>query len=214
MIRFSCSSCGKKLHAKDELAGRTAKCPNCGKPFQIPAASEMGDTIPLDEALPGEHAIPVSEEHLAGYDAPKRLDRASHYVICDTTHLVAQWQSDGAGWMIRAGGGFLPAKRNRDKLPTSGAFQLTELRFGMTPEGKRLSAIMSYQLATRWALTALDQGDDGILEKITGPGCLNKDQKNAVRQALKEQFMRPVWQDAAAVLDYLGNMDYHSQGVE
>jgi hypothetical protein len=50
--------------------------------------------------------------------------------------------------------------------------------------------------------------------KVTGPGCLNRDQKNAVRQVLKEQFMRPVWQDAAAVLEYLGNTDYHSPGVE
>ena len=214
MIRFACSSCGKKLHAKDELAGRTAKCPNCGRPFQIPKAGEVPDSVPLDDALPGETVIPVSEEHLAAYDAPKRLVRESHYVICDKTHLVAMWASDGAGWIIRVGSGFLPAKRNRDKLPTAGEFQLTELKFAMTPEGKRLSGILSYQLVSRWALTALEQGDDGILEKITGPGCLNKDQKNAVRQALKEQFMRPVWQDATAVLEYLGNTDHRSHGVE
>jgi hypothetical protein len=60
----------------------------------------------------------------------------------------------------------------------------------------------------------LDQGDDNIVEKITGPGCLNRDQKIAVRQALKEQFMRPVWQDATAVLEYLASADYHSAGVE
>ena len=84
----------------------------------------------------------------------------------------------------------------------------------MTPEGKRLSGITSYQLVTRWALTVLDQGDDNIVEKIAGAGRLNRDQKIAVRQALKEQFMRPVWQDAAAVLDYLASVDYHSPGVE
>jgi hypothetical protein len=88
------------------------------------------------------------------------------------------------------------------------------LRFAMTPDGKRLSAVMSYQLGSRWALTVLDQAEEAILEKITGPGCLNKDQKNVVRQALKDHFMRPVWQDSAAILDYLGNMDYHSPGVE
>ena len=213
MIHFACKSCGKKFHAKDELAGRTAKCPNCGKPFQIPKASELSDSIPLDDAKPGEHAISINEEHITGYDAPERLDRESHYLICDRARLAAMWQNNGAGWMIRAGAGFLPAKRNRDKLPNGGDFQLTELKFAITPEGKRLSGIVSYQLASRWALTALEQGDDAILEKVTGPGSLNKDQKNVVRQALKEHFMRPVWQDSAAILDYLGNTDYHSQGV-
>ena len=59
----------------------------------------------------------------------------------------------------------------------------------------------------------LDQGDDRLSSKITGPGSLNRDQKNAVRQALKEQFMRPVWEEAAEVLEYLANADYHSPGV-
>jgi hypothetical protein len=213
VINFACPNCGKKFHAKDQLAGRTAKCPNCAKSFQIPLVSEVPDTIPLDDVKSGEHVIPVNEEHLASFDAPQRLDRESHYLICDKSRVAAMWESNGSGWVIRAGTGFIPAKRNRDKIPTSGDFQLTELKFAMTPEGKRLSGIISYQLASRWALTALDQGDDVILEKVTGLGCLNKDQKNAVRQTLKEQFMRPVWQDAVAVLDYLANADYRSHGV-
>jgi hypothetical protein len=213
MIRFACPSCGKKFHAKPELAGRTAKCPSCGKPFQIPQPSDSPETIPLDDAAAGENLISINEEHIDGYRAPDRLARDGHYLIFDRTHLLAVWENNGAGWMIRAGAGFLPAKRNRDKLPTGGDYQLTELRFAMTPEGKRLSAITSYRLASRWALMALDQSDDAILEKATGPGSLNKDQKNAVRQVLKDHYMRPVWQDSAAILDYLGNMDYHSQGV-
>ena len=81
------------------------------------------------------------------------------------------------------------------------------------PEGKRLTGLGIYQLATRWALTVLDQGDDPIVGKIIGPGSLNRDQKNAVRQALRDQFMRQVWEGAAAVLEYLGNADYHSHNV-
>jgi hypothetical protein len=144
----------------------------------------------------------------------ERLNRESHYMICDKNRLMATWANNGAGWMVRAGQGFLPAKRAKDKLPESGEFQLTELKFTMTPEGKRLAGIVSYQLVPRWALTVLDQGDDNITEKISAPGHLNKDQKLAVRQALKEQFMRPVWQDATAVLEYLSSVDYHTQGVE
>ena len=214
MIHMVCPGCGKKLHAKDELAGRTAKCPGCGQPIRIPEAPEPSDTIPLDDAEPGEHVIPASEEHVATHLKLERLNRESHYLICDKARLMATWANNGAGWMVRAGQGFLPAKRAKEKLPDSGDFQLTELRFSMTPEGKRLSGITSYQLVSRWALTVLDQGDDNIVEKIAGAGSLNRDQKIAVRQALKEQFMRPVWQDATAVLDYLGSVDYHSPGVE
>jgi hypothetical protein len=214
MIHMVCPGCGKKLHARDELAGRTAKCPSCRHPITIPDAPEPSNTIPLDDVAPGEHIIPASEDRLPPPPRIERLNRESNYVICNKTHLMATWANNGAGWMVRAGQGFLPAKRAKEKLPDSGDFQLTELKFAMTPEGKRLAGILSYQLVSRWALTVLDQGDDNITEKIVGPGCLNRDQKIAVRQALKEQFMRPVWQDATAVLDYLANVDYHSPGVE
>jgi hypothetical protein len=213
MIRMVCPGCGKKLHAKDELAGRTAKCPNCRQPITI-REPDPSDTIPLDDAEPGEHVIPASEDRVATAPRVERLNRESLYLICDKARLMAIWANNGAGWMVRAGAGFLPAKRAKDKLPESGDFQLTELKFSMTPEGKRLAGIVSYQLVSRWALTVLDQGDDNIVEKISGAGCLNRDQKIAVRQALKEQFMRPVWQDATAVTDYLANVDYHSPGVE
>ena len=214
IIHITCSSCGKKLHAKDELAGRSAKCPGCGQAIRIPEAPEPSETLPLDDADPGEHVIPASEEHVATHDLLPRLNRESHYLICDKTHLVATWENNGAGWMIRAGAGFVPAKRNREKLPNQGDFQLTELKFTMTPEGKRLTGVVSYQLVSRWALTVLDRGDDVIVEKISGPGCLNRDQKIAVRQTIREQYMAPVWQDAAAIFEYFANTDYHSHGVE
>ncbi len=213
MIRIVCPGCGKKLHANDELAGRTAKCPSCQHPITIPQPPPPSETTPLDDAEPGEHVIPASEDHVATHPRIERLDRESHYLICDKTRVVATWANNGAGWMVRAGQGFLPARRAREKLPDSGEFQLTELKFTMTPDGKRLCGIVSYELVSRWALTVLDQGDDNIAEKIAGLGRLNREQKIAVRQALKEQFMRPVWQDAAAVLEYLGSVDYHSAGV-
>jgi len=81
------------------------------------------------------------------------------------------------------------------------------------PEGKQLVGLHVYQLAARWALIALAQDEDTIVEKIVRDGCLNREQKNAVRGALKEQFMREVWQNATAVIEYLGNLDFHSPGV-
>jgi serine/threonine protein kinase/formylglycine-generating enzyme required for sulfatase activity len=42
MITFACASCHKKLSVKDELAGRTGRCPGCGKPVAIPATKLAG----------------------------------------------------------------------------------------------------------------------------------------------------------------------------
>ena len=34
----SCAACGRQLQAKDELAGKRVRCPQCGQPVAIPAA--------------------------------------------------------------------------------------------------------------------------------------------------------------------------------
>jgi hypothetical protein len=212
MIRVICPNCGSKLNAKDELAGQTRKCPKCAQPVLI-----VADAPPTPPAAgTGERSAAIqvdAEEGLPVLDLPDRLNRESHYLICDRTSLAASWENNGAGWMLKTTAGFISAKRNRDSLPTQGDFKLVELKFHVLPEGKRLVGLTVYQLATRWALTALNQGDDQIMAKLTGMGSLNRDQKNAVRQALRDQFMRQVWQDAAAVLEYLANTDFHSPGV-
>jgi hypothetical protein len=38
-IKVTCQ-CGKSFSAKDELAGKAVKCPNCQKPLRIPAANQ------------------------------------------------------------------------------------------------------------------------------------------------------------------------------
>ena len=214
MIRVTCPHCGSKLNAKDELAGQTRKCPKCTQPLRV-----VADPLPAsrDDGLappPADPQVqPAAEECLPTLDLPEHLNRESHYLICDRTHLVATWQSDGRGWMLKTTSGFVPAKRNRDKLPSEGDFKLVELKLTMTPEGRRLAGLTSYQLALRWALIVLDQGDEQIIHKIVGHGSLNQDQKHVVRQALGDQFMREVWHEATDVLAYLANADYHSSGV-
>lgn len=212
MIELTCASCGKKLRAKPEWAGRTGKCPKCGQPIRV-AADAADSGISLDDAQPDGHLQPVNEDRLPTYRAPDRLNRESHYMICDKARLVALWENNGAGWLLNTGVGLAPVKRNRDQLPTTGTFQLVELKFTASPEGKRLSGIACYALGSRWSLTVLDQGDDTIMEKVSGPGCMNRDQKTAVRTEIKRQFMRPVWENSAAVMDYLANADHLSPGV-
>jgi len=214
MIRLTCSNCGSKLNAKDELAGQTRKCPKCAHPIQIVAdAPAEPAAAGLNEAPSDEHVQPATEDHLPTPDLPSRLNRDSHYLICDRTQLVAAWVNNGNGWMLKTSAGLIAAKRNRENLPAQGDFKLVELKFTVTPEGKRLTGLALYQLATRWALTVLHEGDDQIAAKITGLGFLNREQKNVVRQTLREQLMRPVWEHAANVIEYLGNADYHSPGV-
>jgi hypothetical protein len=226
MISLTCPSCDKKLNAKPELAGQMRKCPNCGQPIRIPVEDAVEDPVEEAVAAPAappavalgdtaapEEVIAISEEHLPFFHRPERLNRESYYLICNRTGLVATWENNGNGWMLKTVSGFIPAKRNREQLPSQGEFQLIELKFATQPQGRRLTGLNFYQLASRWALNSLDQGDDAILERVTAQGRLNKDQKLVVRQALRDHFMRPLWQDAAAVLEFLANNDHQSHSV-
>jgi hypothetical protein len=213
MIRITCPNCASKLNAKDELIGQVRNCPKCGNPVQITAEVGDGDSLALADVLPEQRVQPALEGGLVKPDLPKRLNRESNYLICGRTSLVAAWGNKGQGWLVKTEAGLVSAKRNGDQLPAQGDFKLIELCFDMQPEGKRLTGLEIYQLAAHWALTALNQDEDQIMEKVTGRASLNRDQKVAVRQALKDQFMRPVWENAAAVHEFLANADYHSHSV-
>ncbi len=213
MIRVTCPGCNSKLSAKAALAGQTRKCPKCGTVLTIPAPETAAD---LEDVLddPGDHHVEApSLTKLPAFEAPERLDRQNRYLICDKSKLVATWKNDGHSWMLKTNFGMISALRNHEQLPAQGDFSLVELKIDMTDDGLRLHGLATYQLAPRWALTKLDKGDDQIVSSISGTGWLNKDQKNVVRQFIKDQFMREVWEGADAVLDYLGNTDYHSAGV-
>ena len=218
MIRFTCPSCQVRLNAKDELAGRTRKCPKCGAAIEIPETAPDSESVGeewtgLDDVAPDQHVHNVLDHDLPQVEAPKRLVRLNRYLICDKTRLIALWEGNGQGWMLKTGAGFVKVSRNAEQLPSHGNFTLVELAMEMTDEGHRLRGIHSYQLAQSWALTALQRDEHKILSRISGPGCLTKEQKAVVQSFLREQFMRSVWEEATEVLDYLGNFDYHSSGV-
>jgi DNA-directed RNA polymerase subunit RPC12/RpoP len=54
MIEFKCETCGMKYSVKDELAGKTGKCKNCGSSIKIPMPSGVGPapTAPAQNAAP------------------------------------------------------------------------------------------------------------------------------------------------------------------
>jgi hypothetical protein len=212
MIRLVCPNCQSWLNAKEELVGQTRRCPKCGQSVLITASESSSG--PVNGAAAAEPVYDLSQPGLPQLPLPKRLDRGNQYLICDRSRLVAAWKNDGQGWMLHTNAGMVSAVRNSDQLPNQGDFQLVELRLAQMEDGVRLGGIRSYQLAQRWALTILDRGDDVIVSRITGLGCLNKEQKNVVRQAIKDHFMREVWADAENVLQYLADADYHSPGTE
>jgi hypothetical protein len=196
------------------LIGQVRNCPKCGQPVRIVADIDLNEvSVPVDNTPPTQQIIPPAEGGLVKPKLPKRLNRESHYLICGSTHLMAAWTNNGQGWLLKTESGLASAKRNGDRIPAEGDFKLVELKLEVTADGRRLSGLRIYQLAPRWALLALTRDDDQITEKITGPGTLNRDQKFVIRQALKDQFMRAVWENAANVLEYLGNTDYHSHEV-
>jgi MoxR-like ATPase len=45
-IEFTCRGCGRQLRVRAELAGRRAKCPQCGDVQDIPAAAPAGSPAP------------------------------------------------------------------------------------------------------------------------------------------------------------------------
>jgi hypothetical protein len=212
MICLVCPNCQSRLNAKDELLGQTRDCPKCGQPVLIAEPDASAEL--LGAPAQTEPVYDLGPPGLPQPDVPKRLDRSSQYLICDRSKLVATWKDDGQGWLLKTNTGLVSAVRNADQLPNQGDFKLVELRLDRTEAGIRLTGVRSYQLAQRWALTTLDKGDDKIVSKITGPGWLNRDQKNVVRQAIKDHLMREVWAKAENVLEYLGNTDYHSPGTE
>lgn len=47
-MEVRCRLCSVKLRVPDELAGRKARCPNCGGTFQLPETAEGVDRILCD----------------------------------------------------------------------------------------------------------------------------------------------------------------------
>jgi len=150
---------------------------------------------------------------LSLFQRPKRLDRENRYLIVGKDRVVANWKSDGHGWTLITRFGNLPAAKNRDDIPTQGEFFFVELILERTTLELNLVGIRIFQLNRQRALDAMSRNEDAICSKIVGPGHLVRQQKDAVRNAVRDWFMPAVWQDATAVLGFLGNRDFHSPGV-
>src|SRR5688572_28268918 len=74
-LRTACSSCGKKLQVRDELAGKKVKCPDCGKVFiaaaaGAPSGAEGAAAIKASPSKPSPP--PVTRDKVAAKPMAKR----------------------------------------------------------------------------------------------------------------------------------------------
>jgi hypothetical protein len=125
-IAFSCS-CGRKINAKDEHAGKRVKCPQCQQVITVPAAVAAGAARKPAAAAPKKPApAPVDDDM---YDikedapAPKRSGRASA--------PASPWGDDDPGldapvaaprpYTSTAGAGAAAAPRGKGAAAAAGA---------------------------------------------------------------------------------------------
>ena len=151
-----------------------------------------GDSSPPPE--PKSRAVDVENAELfSRRDAPERLGALSHYLICDHKDVVARWQNDGKGWMIRLKDGFTRAATVSTEIPSFGKFILIEIGCERRGDGIHLSNISPYRLQPTYALTKLTKGDDTILTSILRRAPLNNAQKSHVRTLVKSKFLPHMW---------------------
>ncbi|MFZ5830498.1 MAG: hypothetical protein ACOY3P_10435 [Planctomycetota bacterium] len=173
------------------------------------ANEPAGQSAGPDGVAAGTSAAPLPVERVLN-----KLDRDAYYVILGPAGVVATWESNGRGWMVRTGNAPLPARRAEESLPPEGDFRLVELVLATSEAGSRLAGVHIYQLARRWALRALARGDDAIAEKVIGRVGLTQQQKVVVRGAIRDRFMPEVWQGASHVHAYLASNDTLSPGTD
>jgi len=78
-IQVTCE-CGAKMSAKDELAGKTAKCPKCGQPLLIAAAEQAGTSTGMADLFE-ESGMRAGVARCPGCGA-EMLDDAVLCVMC------------------------------------------------------------------------------------------------------------------------------------
>jgi hypothetical protein len=92
-IAFSCS-CGRKINAKDEHAGKKAKCPACGQVVTVPSPAKASASAGAAAARPkaAPKPAPVDDEYDVKEDAPPPKKRSAS-AVAD----ASPWGDDDPG---------------------------------------------------------------------------------------------------------------------
>jgi hypothetical protein len=186
------------MHATKEAPAETDDEPI---PFDSVFDDDLEETTPilirpegsgLGSAIGGggeEAADRTFDDRIAPEDVPEQLAVRNHYMVCDHKDVVARFEHDDRGWMVKLKDGFVRAKLVAGKIPQFGKFVLVEVGVKQTDDGLHLDFVRPFRLADQYALNKLAKGDDMILSAITGRSDLNTAQKSHVRDLVNKHFL-------------------------
>jgi hypothetical protein len=149
-----------------------------------PESSSLGSHIGGEK--PAERSF---DDSISPEDVPEHLGALNHYMVCDHKDVVARFEHDDRGWMVKLKDGFVRAKLVANKIPQFGKFVLVEVGVKQADDGLHLKYVKPFRLADQYALNKLAKGDDAILAAITGRAELNTAQKSHVRDLVRKHFL-------------------------
>jgi hypothetical protein len=82
-VRFQCT-CGKKLKAPDEHAGKRMLCAGCGNPVRVPMPDDDLDEEEDDVPRKSGTAAAIAHELVARRESEKKKERESEYELAST----------------------------------------------------------------------------------------------------------------------------------
>jgi len=167
------------------IVGPEAARGTTAEPSAVPGSAPAGGMVHAD----GSHV-----------HVPIHLDRSSYYLILNRNDVVARWQSDGRGWVVRFRDGFVSAATVAAQIPQSGSFLLVQIGVERREDGLHLRNVTPLALQEHYALNKLTHGDDEIFSAVVGKGQLNDRQRGHVRTLVHRKFLPHVWPELDELL--------------
>jgi len=171
--------------------------------YLAPPRAELGSlALGADDNVPLPTAVADAAPDTAGleFKPPEFLGRYNHYLICNSKEVVATWEEDGKGWMVRVKDGFVRASSNPAQTPSMGTFVLIEIAIEVEGPIKRLTGVHAYLIPSAVALSRLSKSDHAILASLENRTTLSDRQKALVRQRVNAKFLPSIWEGTEGML--------------
>ena len=198
MIRIRCPHCQEALKAPPSLAGKKGRCPACRG--VVPIAAEVARAAhagPVASLGADNNNTATNEAEGLTLSVPESLRRNCHYLICNSREIVARWDDDGKGWMVRIKDGFVKAIQNPKQIPSMGNYIFIEIEITNTGVRQQLTGVHGFSLLSDFVLNKLTKKNENtILEGVAGTAELNDRQRALVRQQINAKYLPNIWEDA------------------
>jgi len=170
--------------------------------YSAPPRADLGSLKLEDDGGPLPTAVADVPPDTAGleFKPPELLGRYNHYLICNSKDVIATWEEDGKGWMVRVKDGFVRASTNPAQTPSMGTFVMIEIAIEVDGPVKRLKGVFAYSIPAAIALSRLGKSDHAILDCLEGRATLSDRQKALVRQRINAKFLPSIWEGTEGLL--------------